>query len=150
MTIEEIITYIDEHTDGLLKGFLYRDTYEFEESGVSDRYINLFYIRPLVSSPQKYTFSQVNDIQYTHINYRLVVQVGKEYTNVVKTMLNILMTIGNVRLINYTDDTDGVFFAEYDDVPVNRDFKLYAFDFDLEEIAKYSCKICECITEVSC
>ena len=150
MTIEEIISYIDQHTNGLFAGFLYRDTYEFLESGVSDRYINLFYIRPLVSSPQKYTFSQVDQVQYKNIKYRLVVQVGKEFINVVPTMLNILGTIGNARLINYTDDTDGVFLSEYDRVPVNRDFKLYAFDFNLEEIVQYSCQICECITEKTC
>ncbi len=150
MSPEEVVAYIDEHTGGLFKCFYFKDTYDFASSGVSDNLVNLIYVRPLVSTPSKYIFRTFESVRYTTAKYRLVVQTQKKFTNVVKTMLNILSTVHSLTLISYTDDTDGVYAAEYNNVDVIRDFDLHAFDFELDQPVGYTCKICECIVEKTC
>lgn len=151
MTIEEIRDFIQENTDGLFKCFVFDNKYDFEASGISDNYINQFYLRPVMQGPTKYRVStDENGITNSTAKYRLIVQVAKKYDNVLNTFLNILLQVDSIRLTSYSNDTDGIYKAEHGKDVALRTHDLYLFDFDHTEQMIFRDIICECITEKEC
>lgn len=150
MNVDTILTTIDNNTNNIFKTFCFKDSYEFVTSGITDKLINLIYVRPLVTGPTKYIFKKQDLETLVKCKYRLVVQTKKGLTNVAPTIINILSGIKELSLISYTDDTDGVYKAEYGEIEVLRSFNLYAFDFDFETDMTYGCEICECINNELC
>jgi hypothetical protein len=150
MTIEALKEKIEEYTQGIYKSFVFNDINAFLNTGITDKYINLFYIRPLLSAPNKYIVNYSDHAIKSKTKYRLVVQNNKKFSNVKETFLNLLLTQENVTLLNYTDDTEGVYDAEYNDKEVIREFDLLLFDFELETYLNHSCTLCECIQTIEC
>lgn len=150
MTIDELKEYILEHTNGIFSGFCYKTDYEFKESGVSDKLVNLFYIRPLTTGQNKYSVTRRDHMVFIKNKNRLVVQVNRKCSNVDNTFLNILLSVSDViNLTSYSDDTLGVYKAEYGEGAPIRDFNLLMFDFEFTREEAYD-HICECINETGC
>lgn len=153
MTIKDIKDLVLENTNGLLEkaAYIFENKYQFLSSGVSDKYGNMLYFRPVDIGQRKFSVKEDdNGIVTISSRWRMVVQMGKDYQNVTETMINILLTVNEISLISYSDDTDGVYKAEYGDKEVVRDFNLWLFDFEFRDETARQSTICECITKGSC
>lgn len=147
MTPDTLMTYLEQHLSNLYKVFYFKDVDAFLSSGVTDRHVNLCYVRPIGSGVSKYIVRNTNGITTIRAKYRIVVQSDKKYTNIENTIINILSTLNGVVLYNFTDDTEAVYKAEYSELDVIRHIQLHAFDFETEIELNYGCNICECITD---
>lgn len=126
---------LEKHTIFGNNGFVYYDEFEFIESGVSDKYVNMFYLRTPGKGHEKYKLSYGDGINMISYNCRMVVQLAKtiDKVNALKLFLQLLNMQDMVMINTFSDDTDFIMFLETGSKPVIRDFYLLSFDFTVNE-----------------
>ena len=136
----------DIHTlkDNLLKnnpifgsnGFYYKNSLELAQNGVSDHFVNMFYIRPLTRGDRKFTVKQDGNFTTITGNFRIVLQVSP---NVKDPIDAIISQLGEYKVIGYNDDSSQVYKSEYvKDKEIDM-FNLYLIDFEIMHETFYDC-----------
>lgn len=128
----------DIHTlkDNLLKnnpifgsnGFYYKNSLELAQNGVSDHFVNMFYIRPLTRGDRKFTVKQDGNFTTITGNFRIVLQVSP---NVKDPIDAIISQLGEYKVIGYNDDSSQVYKSEYVKDKEIDTFNLYMIDFEM-------------------
>jgi hypothetical protein len=117
-------------------GFFYKNSIELAQNGISDHYINMFYIRPLQKGGNKYQVKEYDVLNTITGNFRLLIQLSKNYKNPIEAIMSQL----DVRFLGWNDDTSQIFKAETGKEYESYLFCLYSIDFELiKETSKFSC-----------
>ena len=137
----------DIHTlkDNLLKnnpifgsnGFYYKNSLELAQNGVSDHFVNMFYIRPLPKGDRKFTVK--HDGNFTTIigNFRIVLQLSPKVKDPIDAIIS---QMGEYKVIGFNDDTSQVYKAGTGNNKEIDTFNLYSIDFEMMYETVYSCE----------
>lgn len=136
-------------------GYIFENTFAFIQSGISDTFANMFYFRYVRQGPTKIKIQMSdNDIMSTmSANIRFVAQIHHKIDQN-KALVSLLAQIAHfepvIRIENFSDDSIGVYKAEYNTDMVNRDFNLISIDFTATEEVVLKNTDCECLCVNNC
>lgn len=150
--IQEIKAKLLETNDIFGKnGFFFEDQYQFIASGVTDRVENLFYFRYVKPGTTKFRVKSENQVDSITADVRFVAQISKKVDKATALQSLLAQIAENVEftIMYYSDDTDGIYRAEYNKDAVIRDFYLISIDFQVIEqsVLKYNCG---CLCKSNC
>jgi hypothetical protein len=149
--LEDLKTFLLENTVFQGNGEIYKDTISFNSSGITDRLINQFYIRPITKGNLKYRVSGSDQqIKLITSSFRIVFQLSKKIVDPMKVLVQMVQMNDCIEVKSFNDDTAQVFKVETDKEFYPRDFNLYAIDFELQyetAILDCGCKPCLMIEE---
>lgn len=128
-------------------GYVYYDEFDFIESGITDHYKNLFYLRVPGLGHTKYRLSLNNGVDVVSYDCRLVVQLNKsiDKDTAILSILKIIGSRWDLVLKSFSDDTEFIYVLETGKEATLREFNLLSFDFtvneefDLRNICKPDC-----------
>lgn len=133
-------------------GFVYNNSFEFVNGGVSDMFVNLFYIRPANAGPAKHRITRSNpfSIITTTTRYRAVFQLSDKIdcATALSSLMGQVADFDEVSVVSYSDDSGGIYFAEYNKQKEMDGFNLISIDFDVIS-ESYPVK-CDCLTMELC
>ncbi len=109
-------------------GFYYKNLLELRQNGVSDHFVNMFYIRPLPKGDRKYSVKKEGNIITTTCLYRIVIQLAH---NVSCPLEAIISQIYNYNVIGSNDDSSQIYKSEYNKDKEIDVFNLYSIDFEV-------------------
>lgn len=135
----------DIHTlkDNLLKnnpifgsnGFYYKNSLELAQNGVSDHFVNMFYIRPLNTKERKYTVKTDIGMKTITGTFRIVLQLSQKIEQPILAILSQL----DYKVIGCNDDSNEVYNSEYKKEKTIDMFNLYLIDFEIMHETFYDC-----------
>lgn len=126
--------YLLKGNDIFTKGEYYFNQDEFNEKGISDHFLNAFYIR-CTNNNQKYRVRQIDsnaiEVKSSH---RAIFQIDKKYDqfNAMIVLVGQLQTFYEINITSYTDDNYEIFRLEKNKLlDTSLPFNLIAINFDV-------------------
>lgn len=142
-TIIHIKSHFAKYTIFGNNHFYYKDKADFLQSGVSDIYLNLFYIRNISNGATKYRVEGRSPLYRTvKSSYRMVFQISRKIdpTILLGNFVSQLMQFECVKIVSFSDS--GVYLAEYGEDKISDVFNLISIDFEVDEEVTF--QNCEC------
>jgi hypothetical protein len=133
-------------------GFVFWDKYDFEKTGMSDKYQNMFYIRLGSSDSSQYTLSDytdVREIKNIEVDLVFVAMIDKKYlaAEVLEIIVGTLLNEDGVSVTGFSPDKQVVINAEHGiEDKVLREHNAIIINFDLE----YQYGFDDCLTITEC
>ncbi len=150
---------LDQNTLFGTHGYFFKDTFEFLGSGVTDRYVNMFYIRYLRPGPQKIKVRHYDNHDELTANIRLVVKLStkvdkqKALNAIIGQILSFAHCNGatdNILIDSYSDDSQEIYKSEHSADMVDRDFYLISIDMTIKAEAVLRNIDCDCLCIKNC
>lgn len=132
-------------------GFYYEDWNSFNNSGITDRFDNQFFFRHLKDGVEKFGFRSVQGIDTITCQLRMVFQLQIE-VNKKSAMMSIIGQLKklNVKILAFSDDTNGIYFDEYVKEGDLSGFHLISVDVEIEEEVTARSFTCNPIQPCNC